>query len=80
MSFDGSAMRKSLPSWMNCRVGPCLQAKTACDFPWLARLYLDGRLKLDELITQRLPLERIDEGFDAMRLGRTLRTVLEIAH
>jgi Zn-dependent alcohol dehydrogenase len=37
-------------------------------------------LKLDELITQRLPLERIDEGFDAMRLGRTLRTVLEIAH
>jgi S-(hydroxymethyl)glutathione dehydrogenase/alcohol dehydrogenase len=55
-------------------------ARPRRDFPWLARLYLDGRLKLDELITQRLPLERIDEGFDAMRLGRTLRTVLEIAH
>jgi S-(hydroxymethyl)glutathione dehydrogenase/alcohol dehydrogenase len=55
-------------------------ARPRRDFPWLARLYLDGRLRLDELITQRLPLERIDEGFDAMRAGRTLRTVLEIAH
>ena len=55
-------------------------ARPRRDFPWLARLYLDGRLKLDELITGRLPLERIDEGFDAMRAGRTLRTVLEIAH
>ena len=55
-------------------------ARPRRDFPWLAGLYLDGRLKLDELITQRLPLERIDEGFDAMRAGRTLRTVLEIAH
>lgn len=55
-------------------------ARPRRDFPWLARLYLDGRLKLDELITQRLSLERIDEGFDAMRAHRTLRTVLEIAH
>lgn len=55
-------------------------ARPRRDFPWLARLYLDGRLKLDELITQRLPLERIDDGFDEMRQGRTLRTVLEIAH
>lgn len=55
-------------------------ARPRRDFPWLAGLYLDGRLKLDELITQRLPLDRIDEGFDAMRAGRTLRTVLEIAH
>ena len=23
-------------SWMNCRVAPCWQAKTACGFPWLA--------------------------------------------
>jgi S-(hydroxymethyl)glutathione dehydrogenase/alcohol dehydrogenase len=55
-------------------------ARPRRDFPWLAGLYLDGRLRLDEMITQRLPLERIDEGFDAMRAGRTLRTVLEIAH
>jgi len=55
-------------------------ARPRRDFPWLARLYLEGRLELDALITQRLPLDRIDEGFDAMRAHRTLRTVLEIAH
>ena len=54
-------------------------ARPRRDFPWLARLYLEGQLKLDELITQRLSLDRIDEGFDAMRAGRSLRTVLEIA-
>jgi S-(hydroxymethyl)glutathione dehydrogenase/alcohol dehydrogenase len=51
-------------------------ARPARDFPWLVRLYLEGRLKLDELITERLPLDRINEGFAAMRLGRTVRSVL----
>lgn len=55
-------------------------ARPRRDFPWLAQLYLQGDLLLDELITQRLSLEQIDEGFDAMRAGRTLRSVLEIAH
>lgn len=51
-------------------------ARPRRDFPWLARLYLDGRLELDGLISQRLPLERINEGFDAMRAGRAVRTVI----
>jgi len=51
-------------------------ARPARDFPWLARLYLEGRLRLDELITARLPLERINEGFDAMRRGEGVRTVI----
>ena len=32
------------------------------DFPWLARAYLDGKLKLDELITARIPLEADQRG------------------
>ena len=52
-------------------------ARPRRDFPWLAGLYLDGRLKLDELITQRLPLAGINEGFDAMRAGQAVRTVVE---
>ncbi len=52
-------------------------ARPRRDFPWLARLYLDGRLKLDELITRRLPLDRINEGFDAMRAGQAIRTVVQ---
>ena len=51
-------------------------ARPKRDFPWLARLYLEGKLKLDELITARLPLSRINEGFDAMRRGEGIRTVV----
>ena len=51
-------------------------ARPRRDFPWLARCYLEGKLKLDELITARLPLARINEGFDAMRRGEGIRTVM----
>lgn len=46
------------------------------DFPWLARQYLEGRLKLDELITRRIALEEINSGFDAIRRGDTVREVV----
>jgi S-(hydroxymethyl)glutathione dehydrogenase/alcohol dehydrogenase len=51
-------------------------ARPRRDFPWLARLYLEGRLKLDELITQRLPLAQINDGFAAMAKGEVVRAVL----
>jgi NDMA-dependent alcohol dehydrogenase len=46
------------------------------DFPWLLELYRTGRLDLDALVTQRLPLEGVNDAFDAMRRGEQLRTVL----
>lgn len=46
------------------------------DLPWLAGLYLEGRLMLDELVTQTLPLESINAGFDAMLAGRVARSVV----
>jgi len=51
-------------------------ARPRRDFPWLAQLYLDGKLNLDGLISSRLPLERINEGFDAMRRGEGIRHVV----
>jgi S-(hydroxymethyl)glutathione dehydrogenase/alcohol dehydrogenase len=51
-------------------------ARPQRDFPALARAYLDGRLKLDELITQRIPLERINEGYAALERGEVLRSVV----
>ena len=54
-------------------------ARPRRDFPLLAQLYLDGKLMLDELISRRLPLDRINEGFDGMRSGQVVRTVLELA-
>jgi S-(hydroxymethyl)glutathione dehydrogenase/alcohol dehydrogenase len=47
------------------------------DLPWLCDLYLQGRLKLDELVTARRPLEEINDGFDDMRAGLGARTLLE---
>jgi len=51
-------------------------ARPRRDFPWLARLYLEGKLELDALISARLPLTRINEGFDAMRQGAGVRHVV----
>jgi S-(hydroxymethyl)glutathione dehydrogenase/alcohol dehydrogenase len=53
-------------------------ARPRRDFPWLARLYLEGRLKLDELITQRLPLAQINDGFAEMAKGNVVRAVLSL--
>jgi len=51
-------------------------ARPSRDFPDLCRQYLDGRLLLDPLITARIPLERINEGVDALREKRAIRTVV----
>jgi Zn-dependent alcohol dehydrogenase len=46
------------------------------DFDKLGRLYLDGQLLLDELATRRLPIEGINDAFDAMRAGEVARSLL----
>ena len=46
------------------------------DMPNYVELYLNGTLKLDEMITARLPLERINEAFDSMRKGTSARSVI----
>ena len=48
------------------------------DFPWIAREYLEGRVKLDELVTRRIKLEEINEGFAALARGEGIRTVVEM--
>lgn len=55
-------------------------ARPRRDFPLLAREYLAGHLKLDELITRRIKLSEINEGFEAMRRGEGIRTVIEMEH
>lgn len=46
------------------------------DIPRLVRHYQQGRLKLDELITQRYPLEQINEAIAAVKRGEALRNVI----
>ena len=54
-------------------------ARPSRDFPWILDQYKQGRLDLDALATQTLPLERINEAFDAMRKGEQLRTVIDLS-
>ena len=46
------------------------------DFPKLVDLYLDGRLKIDELISRKYKLEDINEGLTALRTGQVARGVV----
>ena len=46
------------------------------DVPRLVARYREGRLHLDELITARYPLERINEAIAAMEGGEALRNVI----
>lgn len=47
------------------------------DIPRLVDFYMQGRLKLDEMIDGRLPLAQINEGFAAMQRGGIRRHVIE---
>ena len=46
------------------------------DFPWLVDMYLQRRLKLDELVSRTYRLEEINEGFAALRSGQVARGVV----
>ncbi len=47
------------------------------DMPRLIELYMQGRLHLDDWISERIKLEQINEGFQAMKEGRVLRSVID---
>ena len=51
-------------------------ARPRRDFPLLARAYLDGSLMLDDLISRRIKLEEINDGFAALKRGETIRSVI----
>ncbi|HLZ28751.1 MAG TPA: Zn-dependent alcohol dehydrogenase [Chloroflexota bacterium] len=49
------------------------------DMPKYIDFYMQGRLKLDEMITRRLQLEDVNEAFRAMKAGEVARSVLMFA-
>lgn len=58
------------------RVSHCGDALPSHDFPLLAQLYLDGKLKLDEMVTSKITLSDVNEAFEAMHHGDVLRSVI----
>ena len=46
------------------------------DMPRFIELYLDGRLKLDEMVSRHITLDEINAGYDAMRRAEGTRSVI----
>lgn len=51
-------------------------ARPQQDFPALAEMYLDGRLRLDPYVSRRIPLDDINDGFAALKRGEVIRAVV----
>ncbi len=46
------------------------------DMPRYVDLYMQGRLKLDELVSARIPLDKVNDGFATMKTGEVARSVI----
>ena len=51
-------------------------ARGRTDVPKIVDWYMEGKLNIDDLITNTLPLERINEGFELMKRGESIRSVV----
>ena len=51
-------------------------ARGRTDVPKIVDWYMDGKIEIDPMITHVLPLERINEGFDLMHEGKSIRSVV----
>jgi S-(hydroxymethyl)glutathione dehydrogenase/alcohol dehydrogenase len=54
-------------------------ARGRTDVPKIVDWYMDGKIDIDDLITHKLPLARINEAFSLMHSGESIRTVVEYA-
>ena len=46
------------------------------DMPRFVDMYLDGRLKLDEMVSKTIDLDQINDGFEEMKTGNVARSVI----
>ncbi len=57
-------------------IGTCVPTR---DIPRYVALYRAGKLPVDRLMSGKLTLDQINEGFDALHEGRAVRQVIEFA-
>ena len=51
-------------------------ARGRTDVPKIVDWYMEGKINIDDLITHTMPLERINEAFDLMHKGESIRSVV----
>ncbi|WIO75182.1 S-(hydroxymethyl)glutathione dehydrogenase/class III alcohol dehydrogenase [Porticoccaceae bacterium LTM1] len=60
-------------SWKGTAFGG---ARGRTDVPKIVDWYMDGKLNIDDLITHTMPLEKINDAFDLMHRGESIRSVV----
>lgn len=51
-------------------------ARGRTDVPKMVDWYMQGKLNIDDLITHTMPLDKINQGFELMREGHSIRSVV----
>ncbi len=51
-------------------------ARGRTDVPKIVDWYMDGKINIDDLITHTMPLEKINDAFDLMHEGKSIRSVI----
>ena len=46
------------------------------EIPRYVEMYLKGKLNLDDLVSQRIGLDQVQEGFEALKKGEIARSVI----
>ena len=54
----------------------CGDALPSHDFPLMAQLYLNGKLKLDEMVTRKITIDDVEDAFHEMETGNVIRSVI----
>ena len=52
-------------------------ARGRTDVPKIVDWYMEGKINIDDLITHKMPLDKINEAFDLMHDGKSIRSVVE---
>ena len=52
-------------------------AKGRTQVPQIVDWYMDGKIEIDPLITHTMPLDKINDAFDLMHEGKSIRSVVE---
>ncbi|MBT8414767.1 MAG: alcohol dehydrogenase catalytic domain-containing protein [Boseongicola sp.] len=72
-SYEPGNFAAACQSMVGSKMGNTVLAR---DIPWLADLYLQGRLKLDELISRRWSLDEINTAIADTKSGTARRNVI----
>jgi S-(hydroxymethyl)glutathione dehydrogenase/alcohol dehydrogenase len=51
-------------------------ARGRTDVPKIVDWYMEGKINIDDLITHTMPLDKINDGFDLMTRGESIRSVV----